>query len=66
MIAKRINENKITELADGLQALDESENGIILMNPKWMDFVFPSVLHLLQDRKTDVNTAWYLLEIVTR
>lgn len=66
MISKRINESKIIELTKSLQTLDSSEKGIVLMDPKWMDFMLPLVLEMLQNRKTDVNAAWYLLEPVTR
>lgn len=66
MISKRINEGKIIELAKSLQTLDGSEKGTVLMNPKWIDFVIPIVLELLQNRRTDVNAAWYLLEPVMR
>lgn len=66
MITKRINENKVVELAKSLQTLDISEKGIILMSPKWMNFMLPLVLNLLENRKTDVHAAWHLLELVMR
>lgn len=66
LISKRINENKIIDLAKRLQGLDAMEKYAILMNPRWMDFILPLVLNLLRDRKTDVMTAWYLLEICAR
>lgn len=66
MISKRIDENKVIELSKSLQSLEASEKGLILMNPKWMDFILPLTLKLLQSKKTDVNTAWHLLEIMTR
>lgn len=66
LIAKRINENKIIDLAKRLQVLDGMEKYAILMSPKWMDFILPIVLNLLQDRKTDVTAAWYLLELCAR
>lgn len=66
MISKRIDENKVIELSKSLQSLEASEKGLVLMNPKWMDFILPLTLNLLQSKKTDVNTAWHLLEIMTR
>lgn len=66
LISKRINENKVIDLAKRIQALDGMEKYAVLMNPKWMDFILPIVLNLLRDRKTDVTAAWYLLEMCAR
>lgn len=66
MISKRINESKVSELAKSLHALDKLEKGNVLSNLKWMDFILPLLLEMLENRKTDVNTAWYLFEPASR
>lgn len=66
LISKKINENKVIDLAKRLQTLDSTEKYAVLMSTKWVDFILPLVLSMLRDRKTDVAAAWYLLEISTR